>query len=97
MNMAEIGLVALGIPVVGAMSGHPLFAGVWSVAAVGAYFGSLRWRPWWPSRCCGGSRKKRTSGRSRAYAKCRKCRNGEKLRLGVRVFMPALARRELDG
>jgi hypothetical protein len=99
VSLAEVWSVLLGIPVVGAMSGHPLFAGVWSAGVAGAYFGSLRVRPWWPSRCCGGSRRTRTTSGlfPKAYGKCRKCKNGEKLRWGVRVFMPGLAAREMTG
>jgi hypothetical protein len=61
-------------------------------AAAAGYLISLRVRPWWKCRACGGSGKTRSRVRPGATGTCRKCLGGRVPRLGIRVLNPDRAR-----
>jgi len=63
-----------------------------TAAAIVAYLISLRLRPWWRCRACGGSGKTRSRLRPGASGTCGKCLGGRVPRLGIRVLNPDRAR-----
>jgi hypothetical protein len=61
-------------------------------AAAGGYLVSLRIRPWWKCRACGGTGKTRSRIRPGATGTCPRCLGGKVPRLGIRVLNPDRAR-----
>lgn len=60
------------------------------------YLVSLKVKPWWTCRSCGGTEVRPGPGRS--HSRCLRCRgNGRYPRIGVRVLMPGTARAMREG
>jgi hypothetical protein len=57
-----------------------------AATAAGGYLVSLRLRPWWKCRACGGTGKTRSRVRPGATGTCPKCVGGRVPRLGIRVL-----------